>query len=126
MERKYPIDRKMRILRKREDGLYEQRDEHWQQLAESSPFSCPKKLVFSVPTGRVFRLMGRSNTDIEGSPPPEWGTVLSIFDPDTFEAVCFSLVEGGNEDLTVVGYSEKTIGESEEAGLSAARSRGLL
>jgi hypothetical protein len=112
MTRTYPIDHHVVLLREVEPDLYEQREEHWLRLRETSgsPDDLDprpaRELVSSVSTGRRFKRV-RQVTWAALEVDPSLGTkkqgeMFSFFAPD-FSEHFFVQVVGEPVDVEQVG-----------------------
>jgi len=104
----HPFEQKVSILRRRDDGLYELREEVWSILGEGDCTYKPKKLISSTPMGQVYQRVGRAQMGAKVFIPSK---VSVLYDPAKFDQGLFILIEGSDEKLdpSVVSYSEDKV-----------------
>jgi len=108
--RQYPIERCVTMLRRRVDGLYEQRKETWQQLGEMRNFKTPRRLLRSELTGRVFGITRTVTPEAvedgleETAKAPD--EVIEWANPEDWTVTYLMQIEGDAEDLTCAGLSD--------------------
>jgi len=102
---RYPFPLETTVLRRRADGLYEQRKETWEALGPVRGDELPCRLQRSEPTGRVFGATRAVTLEAlfenglqEATRAPD--EVIAWTDPESWAVTYLIQVEGDAEDLT--------------------------